>query len=364
MVTEQRRTAARRGSERILQGHGPQSMSADLTALAALADGRDRDSYGAGELVDELEGRLVELFGTEAAVFLPSGTMAQQIALRIWADETKNDTVALHGLSHLEIHELGAVWDMHHLRPRFLTRDPRQPTVDDLAAIAEPLGSVTLELPLRDADFLLPSWDELAAFSAAARERGTRLHLDGARIWESVDHLGHSLRDIAALADSTYVSFYKVLRAISGSALVGSTAFVNQARRWQRRHGGTLVTQYPALLGALHGLDVYLPGVPAYVEHARTLAKRLAELPGVRVNPASPHSNGFVVYVDCDSEKLDEATISYAEERKTSTFWWSPAAVPGWSRGEVHVGEATLGWKPDEVAETLADLIDRATMPA
>lgn len=360
MVSEQRRTAARQGCERFLQLHGHQSMAGDLTALAALADGRQRDSYGGGELIDELEGRLVELFGTEAAVFLPSGTMAQQIALRSWADDTKNDTVALHGLSHLEIHELGAVWDMHRLRPRFLTRDPRQPTVADLAAIAEPLGSATLELPLRDADFLLPTWDELSAFSAAARERGTRLHLDGARIWESVDHLGHSLTDIAALADSTYVSFYKILRGIWGSALVGPADFVGQARRWQRRHGGTLVTQYPALLGALRGLDVYLPRVPAYVEHARALATGLAEIPGVRVNPAPPHSNGFVVYVDCDAEKLDEATVSYAEEKKTGTFWWSPAAVPGWSRGELHVGEATLGWKPDEVAETLGDLIDRA----
>ncbi len=339
-------------------------MSDDLTALAALAGDRQRDTYGGGELIDELEGRLVELFGTEAAVFLPSGTMAQQIALRIWAEDGKNDTVALHGLSHLEIHELGAVWEMHRLRPRFLTREPRQPTVDDLAAVTEPLGSVTLELPLRDADFLLPTWDELAAFAAAAKERGTRLHIDGARIWESVAYLGHPLAEVAALADSTYVSFYKILRGISGSALVGPADFVAQARRWQRRHGGTLVTQYPALLGALRGLEVHLPRVPAYVEHARALAARLAEVPGVRVNPSPPHTNGFVVYVDRAADDLDEATVSYAEERKTSTFSWSAAAVPGWSRAELHVGEATMAWKPDDVAGVLTEIIDRAATHA
>ncbi|GAA1706454.1 beta-eliminating lyase-related protein [Fodinicola feengrottensis] len=361
MVTRQRRDEVRRASERFLQMHGPTVMADQLTDLASRARGRDRDSYGTGELIEELEGRLADLFGTEAAVFLPSGTMAQQIALRIWAEQAGRDTVGLHPLTHLEVHELGAVWELHRLRPRFLTDAPRQPTLDDLAAVAEPLGSVVVELPLREADFQLPTWDELSGFAAAVGERGARLHVDGARLWESTAHLGHSLAEIAGLADSVYVSFYKVLGAMSGSALVGPASFVAQARRWQRRHGGTLFAQYPAVLGALRGLDEYLPRVPTYVSYAQKLAARLAELPRVRVNPNPVHTNGFAVYVDADSDRLDEATVAYAAEKKTTTFWWGPTVVPGWSKTEISVGEATLGWKPGEIADTLQELVDRAS---
>ena len=79
------------------------------------------------------------------------------------------------------------------------------PTVDYLAAIPGRLGAVLLELPLRDAGYLLPSWEELEAFSGACHDRGVPLHLDGARIWESAPHLGHSPAEIAALADTVYV---------------------------------------------------------------------------------------------------------------------------------------------------------------
>jgi hypothetical protein len=94
---------------------------------------------------------------------------------------------------------------------RFLQLYGHMSIADELAS----LGSVTVELPLRDADLQLPSWDELSTFSATARERGARVHLDGARLWESADHLGHTLAEIAALADSVYVSFYKILGAMS-----------------------------------------------------------------------------------------------------------------------------------------------------
>jgi threonine aldolase len=358
--TDEQRAEIRRGCDRFLQLYGGMSIADELASLAEVAADREPDRYGGGELIEELEHRLAELFGTEAAAFLPSGTMAQQIALRVWADETGINTVALHGLAHLQMHELDAAWELHHLRPRFLTHEPRHATVDELAEIAEPLGSVTVELPLRDADLQLPTWDELSTFGAAARERAARVHFDGARLWESTDYLGHSLAEVAALADSVYVSFYKILGAMSGSALVGSAAFIAQVRRWRTRHGGTLFAQFPAVLGALRGLDTYLPRTPDYVAHARKLAAGLGELPSVRVNPDPPHSSGFVVYADVPTDRLDEATMLYAQERHTWTLSWQAAQVPGWSRAELHVGEATMTWTPEEVTALLAELIATA----
>jgi threonine aldolase len=337
------------------------SLADRLADLIPYATDREPDLYGEGELIESVEARVAGLLGTEAAAFMPSGTMAQQAALRVWADETGIDTVALHPLAHLERNELRAVWELHQLRPLYLTDAPRQPTVEDLTELAEPIGTVTLELPLRLAGHVLPSWDELTAFCAAAREREACVHLDGARLWESAPHLGHGLSEIAALADSVYVSFYKALDGISGAAVAGSQSFVAAARRWRHRHGGTLVTQFPALLAAHRGLDEVLPRVPVYAEHARAIAAALAALSQVRVFPDPPHTNAFRIYLEADADALIEAALAHAEEYKVWTwgrFW--PAEVPGWSLVELTVGEATMEWQPEEVAALVVELLDRA----
>ncbi|MEW2440716.1 beta-eliminating lyase-related protein [Micromonospora marina] len=77
------------------------------------------------------------------------------------------------------------------------------------------------------------------------------MHFDGARLWESTVHLGYSPAEIAALADSTYVSFYKSLGGHSGAALAGDAELVRYARAWRHRYGGTLFQQWPAALAAL-----------------------------------------------------------------------------------------------------------------
>jgi threonine aldolase len=361
---DERAAAIRQSCDRSLLGHPLRTAKAWLTELAACAGEHEIDRYGEGDLIESLEARVADLLGMEAAVFVPSGTMAQQAALRTWADETGVDTVALHPLSHLEQHELRALWELHGLRPLHLTQEPRQPTVVDLAGLAEPLGAVLVELPLRDAGFLLPTWDELAAFCAAARDRDAAVHFDGARLWESVPHLGHSLGGIAALADSVYVSFYKVLDGISGAALAGSRSFVDSARRWQHRHGGKLVAQFPAVVAAGRGLTEILPRVPSYVEHARELATALDALHRVRVFPSPPHVNSFRLYFEADADALRDAALAHAEEYRVWTWrWFAPADVPGWCWTELTVGEATMEFKPEEVAALVVELLDRADAP-
>jgi len=98
--------------------------------------------------------------------------------------------VALPGLSHLVLHEADGPRLLHDLVP--LTTGPTVPHVVNLTAIPGRLGAGLPELPLRDAGFLLPSWEELVAFAEPCRSRGVPLHLDGARIWESAPHLGHT----------------------------------------------------------------------------------------------------------------------------------------------------------------------------
>ncbi|WP_371603494.1 beta-eliminating lyase-related protein [Streptomyces sp. NBC_01220] len=342
---------------------------ASLTAGAATVTDLDRpaDIYGNG-VVAELERRIAGLLGTEAAAFFPTGTMAQQVALRCWAGRTGNPTVALHPLAHPEVHERGALSAVSGLRTVHPTNEPRLPTADEIRDFAEPFGTLMLELPLRDAGFVLPTWEELEAVVAAARERDAVVHFDGARLWECADRFGRELPEIAALADSVYVSFYKTLGGISGAALAGSSSLIEEARTWRHRYGGQLFQQFPAALAALIGLDRELPKLPSYVAQAKVVAAALAEgfteagAGWFRVHPEPPHTHQFQVWLPYPADVLEEASLRQAEETGVALFrLWHPAATgpPGVSFTEVTVSEAGLEWTAADVRAAAAEFLER-----
>ena len=356
-----RRAEARRGCTRWLVGHGDITPTAWLAELVDAATEPDLDRYGSGGEVEALEREVAQLLGTESAVFMPSGVMAQQAALRSWVERSSTDAVAVHGLSHFVLHERDALSQLHHLRVQLLTQEPRPATVADLDDLAGPLAAVSVELPLRDAGFLLPTWDELVAFTARARERGVPIHLDGARLWESQPFYDRPHAEIAALFDSVYVSFYKGLGGIAGAALAGSHDLVAQARRWQARHGGTLFSMLPYAVGARDGLRRRLPKMAAYGVRAQELAAGLDSLDGVRVHPNPPHTNAFRVFAELPVELLDEATLRIMEtDRVALPSWWRPAEVPGWAMTELHVGDATLAWALEDQLAAMRGLFSTA----
>src|SRR5262249_27327174 len=160
-----------------------------------------------------------ELLGKEAAVFMPSGTMCQQIAMRIWCDRRGSSRIAFHPTCHLELHEQQGYRLLHGLHGICVGSPFHLLTLDGLRRIPERLGAILLELPQREIGGQLPTWEELNAISVWARERAIPLHMDGARLWESQPFYGRSYAEIAALFDSVYVSFYKSLGGIAGSIL-------------------------------------------------------------------------------------------------------------------------------------------------
>jgi threonine aldolase len=328
-----------------------------LRTITASATGDDIDRYGAGGAVAELEAEVAELLGKPAAVFMPSGVMAQQSVLRALADDRGTTRVALHGLSHFVKHELNALEEMHGLRLEHLTGDPRQPRPDDLDAIPGRLAAVALELPLRDAGHVLPTWDELVLFARHCAERGVPLHLDGARLWESVPYLGHSAAEIAALAETVYVSFYKALGGLSGAVVAGPVEVIAQARRWQRRLGGNLFTMLPYAVSARTGLRELAPRMAEFHTRAGELAKELTAA-GFRVYPEPPHTNAFRVFAERDAVRLNTAAVERMERTRESICpGWTAADVPGWSWTEVAVGPVTMDWPVREAVEALSELL-------
>ncbi len=366
----ERRLAAWRKAPRVLARLGflaPLSQRLALLEAAGEVYDLDEDSdlYGNG-VVAALEQRVAGLLGTEAAAFFPTGTMAQQVALRCWAGRTGDPTVALHPLSHPEVHERGAFSQVSGLRPVRVTSEPRLPTAEEVRDFEEPFGALMLELPLRDAGFVLPTWEELTEVVDAAREREAVVHFDGARLWECTEHFGRPLEEIAGLADSVYVSFYKSFEAFGGAALAGPATLVEEAKVWRHRYGGAVFQQFPTALSALIGLERELPRLPEYVRHARVVAAALREglhtggLPWSRVHPEVPHTYDFQVWVPYEPEVAAEAAIAAAEETGAMLFanYWDPKG-PGLSSTEVHVRAAALEWTAGDVRAAAVDFARR-----
>jgi threonine aldolase len=274
--------------------------------------------------------------------------------------------VALHALAHPEVHERHAFSQVSGLRPVRVTGEPRLPTAAEIRDFPEPFGTLMLELPLRDAGFVLPTWEELTEVVAAARERDAVVHFDGARLWECTLHFGRSLAEIAGLADSVYVSFYKSLDGFGGAALAGPRTLVEEARTWRHRYGGTVYQQFPTVLSALVGLERELPRLPDYVRHARVVAAALREalaaagVPWTRVHPEEPHTNEFRVWLPYDADVLMEAAVSQAEETGTFLFAdpWDRGG-PGLAFTEVSVRAQGLEWTADDVRAAVADFVRR-----
>jgi threonine aldolase len=360
---EERYRAAVGGAERFLNAwHGLPDARTRLGSLADALDERERaDRYGEGERLERLERRTAELLGKEAAVFMPSGTMAQQIAMRIWCERGGRATIAFHPTCHLELHEEKGYERLHALHATLVGDPNRLLTLADLEALCEPVAALLLELPQREIGGLLPEWDDLVAQAAWAREHDVALHLDGARLWEAQPYYDRPHAELAGLFDSVYVSFYKGLGGMAGAVLAGDAELVAEARVWQRRHGGTLVTMFPYVVAAETALDERLERMPVYLEHARAIAAALATVDGVEVVPDPPQTPLFHVHLEGGHDALADAALSVAEEHRVFLFADpSSTSSPTRQRHEVMVGDVTLALSPDEVRDLYAEIVERA----
>ncbi|MGI8551303.1 MAG: beta-eliminating lyase-related protein, partial [Dehalococcoidia bacterium] len=129
--------------DRFLSGHPRRRPHDELQELAA-ATGLDEeaDRYGSGALIADFEQEIAQILGTEAGLFLPSGTMAQQIALRIWSERRRCATVAYHPMCHVETNEEKGSQRLHGLHARLVGNPRRLLALTDLEAVTEPIAAL------------------------------------------------------------------------------------------------------------------------------------------------------------------------------------------------------------------------------
>ncbi|WP_086348240.1 threonine aldolase family protein [Candidatus Enterococcus clewellii] len=297
-----------------LGNHGDRTIDSLKQAFSDVEGQIESDMYGNGEVIEAFQAKMAQVLGKEAAVFFPSGTMAQQIALRIWTDQKNNKTVAYHPFSHLEIHEEDGLKELHQIRPILLGSQERLVTLTDIQEIEEPIACLLLELPQRDIGGQLPTFDELQEITDFCRENGIKVHLDGARLWECLPYYERTAAEICSLFDSVYVSFYKGLGGIAGAILAGEQSFIDESKIWKRRHGGDLISLYPYVVSSDYYYDQRIGNMATYYETAKKVAEQFNRCSGVQTLPEVPVTNMFHVHFSKSKEEMAALLSALHEE--------------------------------------------------
>jgi threonine aldolase len=357
--------AVQASCQTFLQGHGPISPRDWMTRMLAMPEVEwQGDQYNAGPTVTALQDQVAALLGKPAALFFPKAVVGQQAVLFTHRERTGRRLVAVHPKSHIAVDESDAVERLSDIRLVRIGPDDAPFTLADLKAVHEPLAAVVVELPLRNAGFRTLPWPELVAIAHWCREQGVAFHLDGARLWETQPFYGRPLSEIAALADSVYVSLYKGLGAPGGALIAGEGHLLDSLKPWRSRMGGNLYSAFPYVLGGLDGLRRYLPRMADYHAGAVELAGRLAERLDVLRAPQAADTvmcNSFRLVWPVPAPALASALEELARDEGVWIFGRVlPLPVQGYCFTEMVVGEATLAHGIAAVADRLVQVLSMA----
>ncbi|SEP06680.1 L-threonine aldolase [Luteibacter sp. UNC138MFCol5.1] len=301
-------------------GDNVPSRPAQLPArLLAAMKGREDvgDVYLAEGATGALEQQFARMLGKEDAAFMPSGTMANQIAIRLHC--AGRSRVLLQEESHVYRDESDAVAVMSSINPVPVAGGASEGLYGGmLAAFARSgedpfpvdVGAVSIESPVRRLDGATVKQETIARIAALAHGKGARMHLDGARLLLMCGLPGFDLRSYCGPFDSVYVSLYKYLGAPFGAILAGDKAFVEKARQARHVFGGALYHGWTAAILAAKTLDGFEERFTRVHAAAEDLLARLAKKPGVTVERVVDGSN--IVFL-----RLDDKVATGLRERLT-----------------------------------------------
>ncbi len=269
------------------------------------------DVFHEDPTVKRLEQRLAEMLGKESALFVPSGTMSNQICIK--AHTQPGDELLCEANSHIYNHEAGGPAVLSGVTCRTVVGDSGILDVTQLEGLIRPPDDhlvrtrlVCLENTHNRGGGRIYPLEKLQAISAWARQNGLIRHLDGARLWNASVATGIPLRTWADLFDSVSVCFSKGLGAPVGSALAGTRDFVTRARRIRKLFGGGMRQAGVIAAAALYALDNHIERLVEDHTNAQVIAQAIADTPGLRLNPAEVETNLIWVEIDPDLGSVRE----------------------------------------------------------
>jgi len=265
----------------------------------------ERDSYADGGTIEKLLKKFVEITGKEAAVYLPTGTLANQLAISFLC---RNNTKAfVQETSHVYRDEGDAAQTLFNKRLIPLAEGKAHFTLDELKkaikyhkdgeAFVGEVGAVSIETPVRRCDNQAFPLEEIKKISAYCKEQGYKMHLDGARLHMATAFTNATVKEYARYFDTVYMCLYKYLGATGGAILCGDKVVINQMHHLIKIHGGGIFTNWPSASIALHHLNTIDEVMEKIKVKSASLFSQFSQLKGFKINQVPNGTNQFNVSI-------------------------------------------------------------------
>jgi len=316
------------------------------------------DVFGDDPTVNRLQERVAELMGKDAAIFVPSGSMANQTSIR--AQTHPGDEIICHADSHIYHYEAGGPAGLSGCSLRLLPGDRGIFNADQVRAAIRPTDShfpqsrlVVIENTHNRGGGTIWPIEKIAAIHDVAREHGLSMHLDGARLMNACVATGRKPSEYAKYFDTVSTCFSKWLGAPVGSAVAGSAELIRRVHRFRKMFGGAMRQVGIIAAGALYALDHHVERLADDHANAQRLAHAIAELPGLSIDPASVETN--ILYFDVD--KSLGTAAQFCDRLRAAGVWMLPTG-PQRIRAVTHLDVST-----DDITRA-SEILAQVTKPA
>lgn len=275
-----------------------------------------RDFYGQGGAVAALEKKFEEITGKEKAICMPTGTMANQLAISVLSGS--NTKVFVQDTSHVYRDEADAAQSVFQKRLMPLAKEQTYFTVEelknaitglkDLEVFASGIGAVSIENPVRRTDGRMVPFAEIRKISEYCRSNQIPLHLDGARIHMAAAWSGVSVKEYASYFDTVYISLYKYLGAAAGAVLCGPKTLIEKIPHLVKIHGGTVFSSWANAAMALSRLEGLETRLKDAIQRSAEVFDGINKIPGLKVSALEGGTNIYSFEIDAyvDANKLQQ----------------------------------------------------------
>jgi threonine aldolase len=275
-----------------------------------------KDRYGVGGAVEQLEKRFEAITGKEKAIFMPSGTMANQLAISVLSGE--NTKVVVQDTSHVYRDEADAAQKVFGKRlvplaegEAFFTAERLKRYFGELPnneVFQSGIGAVSIENPVRRADGRAVPLEEIRKISEFCAANKIKLHLDGARLFMASAWTGVSIREYASYFDTVYISLYKYLGASAGAVLCGNASVIDKMPHLIKVHGGSMYGNWANAAMALHRLAGMEKRLKEAIQRAGVIFTEMNKIPGITVSPLQDGTNIYSMKLSAaiDGRKMRE----------------------------------------------------------
>jgi threonine aldolase len=320
------------------------------------------DQYGEDPTVNRLERRSADLVGKEAAVFVASGMLGNLCG--VLSQTERGDEVILGDLAHIYQNEMGASFVLGSIQPRLVPNRAGLPSLEDIEEAIRPAGMyprtslVCLENTHNNCGGSVITVNETRAVADLARRKGLRVHLDGARIFNAAVALGVEARDLCAPVDTVQFCFSKGLAAPVGSIMCGSAETVAKARRVRKLLGGAMRQAGVIAAAALVAIEDMRDRLGEDHRNAKSLARGLAQIPGIRVDADRVVTN--IVSFEIDPGRMDTnifVKAAAAEGLRLSRYLGNSPRLRAVTHYGVEAGDI------DDALEVVAKILSTGRIP-